>query len=281
MSAGIDRIRLPDESSARRAVNLLKDTALTWVRLPLKPDPHAQRKQQYRYHWNPLGMCSHVPEDRRIESFNVHVREKAQRVLSEDMVKTEKFCTSMRDGLDVRETLRNWYTGDIYVKELPPSRGELDTVVILFDQSHPERYPHRAVWFAEHQEESTLTFYATDPLEDLIGPGVARSRYGGLSLLFPPRTIPDIFRISRGSDYPSVAHQLTHGALLFSRQTNVALVSALEPDLAMRTMASRAGKHLVWIPLNSFGGETLRRLQRFHILNGRTVRSWASRFIGD
>ncbi len=281
MAVGIDRVRLPDETRARPAVNLLRDTALSWVRLPLKPDPTARRRQRYRYHWNPLGMCSHVPEDRRIESFNTHVREKARRALCEDLARSEKFTASMRDGVDARETMRNWYTGDIYVRELPPARGDMDTIVIIFDHGDPQRYPHRSVWYAEHEEESTLTFYATDPMADLIGPGIARARYGGLSLLFPPRPIPDIFRVTRAREFPSLAHQLTCGALRFSRQKHVAYVSSVKPDLALRTMASRERKHLVWIPLSSFGGETLRRLQRFHILNGRTVRSWASRFVGD
>ncbi|MBD3241592.1 MAG: hypothetical protein GF331_13465 [Chitinivibrionales bacterium] len=281
VSVGIDKVHLPGDSEPREAVNLLKDTQTTWVRLSIKPDPTLQKKKQYRFMWNPLGMCSHVPEDRRIESFNVHVRAKAKRVLSEDMVKTEKFVTSTRDGLDIRETLRNWYTGDLYVKELPPARGDLDTVVIVFDQDHDVRYPHQATWYAEHDEESTLTFYATDPMDDMIGPGVARARYGGLSLLFPPRPVPNVFQITRSSDFPSLAHQLAYGALLFTKKKNIAYVSARKPDLRLKRYATQLKRHIVWIPLSSFSSETLKRLQRFHVLNGRVVRSWASRYIGD
>lgn len=281
VSVGIDKVHLPGESEPRDAVNLLKDTQTTWVRLSIKPDPSQRKKKQYRFMWNPLGMCSHVPEDRRIESFNVHVRAKAKRVLSEDMVKTEKFTTSTRDGLDIRETLRNWYTGDLYVKELPPARGDIDSVVIVFDQDHDERYPQRATWYAEHDEESTLTFYATDPMDDMIGPGVARARYGGLSLLFPPRPVPNVFQITNSSDFPSLAHQLAYGAMLFTKQRNIAYVSARKPDLRLKRYASQLKRHIVWLPLSSFSSETLRRLQLFHVLNGRVVRSWAARYIGD
>lgn len=281
LSVGIDQVVLPGEDSPREAVNLLKDTHTTWTRLSIKPDPSQLQKKRYRYHWNPTGMCSHVPEDRRIESFNVHLRTRALRVLSEDMAKSEKFTTSIRDGLDMRETLRNWYTGDIYVKELPPSRGSVDTVVLLFDQDHDERYPHCATWYAEHDEESTLTFYATDPMEDLIGPGIARARYGGLSLLFPPRAIPNVFQFTRASDFRCLGHQLTYGAMLYSKERSVVYVANRTPDLALRQLARKLGKHLVWLPLHSFSNETLRRLQRFHVLNGRVVRSWATRFIGD
>ena len=122
-------------------------------------------------------MCSHVPEDERIEKFNDHVRNKALSMLREDLVVSEKFTVSVRDGVDIRETLTKWYTGDIYVKELPQSRGAMDTVVILFDADHDELYPHKATWFAEHDQESTLTFYSTDPFDNMIGPGVARSQH--------------------------------------------------------------------------------------------------------
>ena len=65
-------------------------------------------------------MCSHVPEDERIEKFNDHVRNKALTLLREDLTVSEKFTVSMLDGLDVRETLSKWYTGDLYVKQIRP-----------------------------------------------------------------------------------------------------------------------------------------------------------------
>ena len=36
---------------------------------------------------------------------------------------SEKFTTSVRDGIDIRETLRNWHTGDLYVKVAPAEPG--------------------------------------------------------------------------------------------------------------------------------------------------------------
>ena len=197
LSVGIDKIVLPEGSSARSAVNLLRDFSFVWQRLSIKPDPTELQKKKYRYSWDPRGMCSHVPEDERIEKFNAHVRNKALAIVREDLVVSEKFTVSVRDGVDIRETLTKWYTGDIYVKELPPSRGAMDTVVIVFDADHDELYPHKATWFAEHDEESTLTFYSTDPFDNMIGPGVARSYYGGLCLLFPPRPVPNIFEVRK------------------------------------------------------------------------------------
>ena len=281
LSVGIDKIVLPDESSAHTAVNFLRDFSFVWQYLSIKPDPTDLQKKKYRYSWDPGGMCSHVPEDERIEKFNDHVRNKALSMLREDLVVSEKFTVSVRDGIDIRETLTKWYTGDIYVKELPPSRGAMDTVVILFDSDHDELYPHKATWFAEHDQESTLTFYSTDPFDNMIGPGVARSQYGGLCLLYPPRAVPNIFEIPTNIEFKSNAECLTYGALLFSEERRIAFVAKNKPGVRLRKMAESLKKHIVWVPLSTFSSETLKKLRTFHVLNGKHVRSWAARFIGE
>lgn len=281
ISVGIDQVQRPDRGSPEKAINLFRDMEMVWKTLSIKPDPSELRKKKYRFFWNPLGMCSHLPEDRRVENFNSYIRTKAQRILCEDFVKTERFESSVKDGIDIRESLRNWHTGDIYIKEIPPSRGSVDTVVILFDDNHDDKYPNRATWYAEHEEESTLTFYGTDPFEDMIGPGVARCQYGGLSLLFPPRSIPSAFDLTEKSSLKKLSHRLIYGALLFTKEKSIAYVSAKKPDIYLKRLASKMKKRVIWIPISSFSTETLRRLRRFHILNGKEVRSWASRFIGE
>ncbi len=86
----------------------------------------------------------------------------------------------IRDGIDLRDTLRHWYEGDIYVKVLPPNRGNLDAAVMLFDSpADPRDYPWRTTWFAEHRDESTLAFYATDFRQQAVGPGICLATYGG------------------------------------------------------------------------------------------------------
>ena len=281
IGVGINHISIPQWGGRLNAVNLFRDFQMHWKTITIKPDPSFERRKKYRFSWNPLGMCSHVPEDTRIERFNTYVRKKSLKILVEDFVKSEKFSTSVKDGIDIRETLRNWHTGDIYVKEIPPSKGKIDTVVVIFDDDKDEKYPHCATWYAEHQEESTLSFYATDPMENMIGPGIARCYYGGLSLLFPPRQIPDIFEFTSKSNLPDLATRLTYGAMLFSSEKVVGYIAARKPGAVMKSLASRLKKQLLWIPLNTFSNETLRSLRRFHILNGKTVRSWAGRFIGD
>jgi hypothetical protein len=281
VSVGIDKVQMPDETGAKSAINLFRDVRLFWRTLSIKPDPTQLTKKKYRFSWNPNSACSHVPEDARIEHFNAHVRKKAEAVVCEDRSLTEKFTVSVKDGIDIRETMRNWFTPDIYVREAPPSQGKTDMVVIIFDEGHDEKYPHYATWYAEHEQESTLTFYATDPSTDMIGPGIARSHYGGLSLLFPPRMVPNVFALENIPELKSLAEYLAYGGLLFSREKIIPYVAAKKPGVRLVALAKKFKKRFVWIPLSAFSMETIRRLRTFHVLNGKTVRSWAARFIGE
>ncbi len=71
-------------------------------------------QDKWRNAWNPFGQCSWPPEDIAIERFRTHVKDKALSLMGNDLARTEKFSTSLKDGLDIRETLRNWHTGDLY-----------------------------------------------------------------------------------------------------------------------------------------------------------------------
>jgi hypothetical protein len=281
VSVGIDKVQIPGETGATPAINLFRDVRLFWRTLSIKPDPSQLAKKKYRFSWNPGSVCSHVPEDKRIEGFNAHVRKKAEAVVCEDRSLTEKFTVSVKDGIDIRETMRNWFTPDIYVREIPPSQGKTDMVVIIFDEGHDDKYPHCATWYAEHDQESTLTFYATDPFADMIGPGISRSHYGGLSLLFPPRLIPNVFALADVPELKNLAEYLAYGGLLFSQEKIIPYVAAKKPGVRLATLAKKFNKRFVWIPLSAFSMETIRRLRTFHVLNGKTVRSWAARFIGE
>ncbi len=281
MKIGINHISTPTHPEPAEAVNLLQDEPKTWHTIHIKKLPDKDKQKQYRYLWDPRGMCSHVPEDKRIEGFNQTLRKKSHKIMVESLAKSEKFTSSIKDGIDIRETLRNWHTGDVYIKETPPFNKNVDTVVIIFDHKHDDKYPHRATWYAEHKQESTLTFFATDPFANLIGPGIAEAEYGGVSLLFPPRFIPDVFSSFPSSRFADATEQLVFGAVIHSRERHITYVSYQKPTLRLRLMAKKFKRSLIWVPLSSFSNETLRRLRYFHILNSKHVRSWASHFIAE
>jgi hypothetical protein len=279
LRVGPEHVRLPGNQEIVDAFNFFENPLRQWRNISLRraPDQKEQNKS-YRFD-SSQGYCSHTPEDQKIENFNSFLRKSTLKHLSEFSTKNEKFTTSLKDGLDIRETLRNWHTGSIYVKELPNCKTKIDTVIILFDLQNDEKYPLLTTWYAEHEQESTLSFYATDPEQNVIGPGIARAYYGGLSLLFPPRPIPSVQNSVLIKGRP-LHEALCEAALMHSQERTISLVSPQKPGIALREMANAYGKQIVWQPLSRFNQETLERLHTFHILENKDIRSFASRFIG-
>jgi len=278
---GIDQADVPGWGTSKM-VSRLSGQALTWRNCELRPKPAERERKLWKQRWDPYGMCSWPPEDDRIESFHNHVREQAKAILGADLARSEKFSSSVMDGIDIRETLRNWHTGDLYVKVIPPSRGSIEVVVFLFDvPADPRVYTNRATWYAEHSEESTLAFFATDHMKNMVGPGIAQAEYGGAFFLFPPRPILDIWEDPRLNFADTLEERLLAAAFLHSKERHVAVVSARPPLASWRRLASRYHRKIVHLPLHRFGGQLIERLRRFHVLNGKSVRSFAADFIRD
>ena len=96
------------------------------------------------------------------------------------------------DGIDVRETIRHWSEGKIYVRELGRVPGEVGSLVVIFDEDE-ERYPYLQTWLGEHDQESDMAFFCTDPTQGVVGPGICRTTYGGFLLSYPPQRILDVW----------------------------------------------------------------------------------------
>jgi len=279
ISLGIDRGRLPDGEIVR-LVSRLPGPPLTWRGLQLQRRPDRQERDQWRMRWNPFSQCSWPPEDKLIEDFRAHVFDKARAVMGADLARTEPFTTSVMDGIDIRDTLRHWYENQIYVKILPPSRGKLDCVVMLFDSpADPRDYPWRTTWYAEHTEESTLAFFATDFGQELVGPGIAQATYGGALFLFPPFAIPDVWRDPELDFTETLEERLLAAACRYSACPHIALLSPAPPGAGWRKLAQRYRKKWVHLPLGHFSDATIQQLRIVHVLNGKEVRSYAADFI--
>jgi hypothetical protein len=279
LDMGIGRAELPDGDVATMK-SRLPGPPVIWGSLELHRRPPRADQQQYAMQWNPFRQCSWPPEDQKIERFRSHVKDHALSLMGQDLALTEKFSTSLKDGLDIRETLRNWHTGDLYVKVFPPTRGSLDCVVMLFDSpADPRDYPWRITWHAEHQDESTLSLFATDFHEELVGPGIALATYGGAMFLFPPRPIPDIWRDPNFDAADTLEERLLLAACHHANERHIALLSHAPAGIAWRRIAKQFGKRLVHVPLAHFSQETVAQLRMFHVLNGQQVRSYAEHFI--
>lgn len=276
---GIDQARLPD-GQVVPIVNRLAGAATEWRSIELNRKPLKYDEKKWQMAWNPYRQCSWPPEDEQIESFRSRVIERAKAALGADLARTEKFTTSMMDGLDIRETMRHWYDGELYVKIQPPTIGHLDAAVFLFEsQADPRSYPWRTTWFAEHKDESTLAFFATDFRQEMIGPGVAVATYGGALFLYPPRPIDDIWMDAELDFADTMEDRVVAAACLHSRSRHIAILSPTAPGAAWKRLAKRYGKRLVHVPLGHFNDAMVQQLRTVHVLNGQQVRSYASHFI--
>jgi len=279
LKMGIDKAFLPGFGPLAMT-SRLPGPPVQWQTLELNRRAKKIDQRKWKTRWNPYGQCSWPEEDTRIESFRNRVIERAQGMIGADLARTEKFTTSMMDGIDLRETLRHWYDGSLYVKVQPPTIGHLDATVMLFDnEADPREYAWRATWFAEHVEESTLAFFATPFQKEMLGPGVAVSTYGGALFLFPPRHIADIWEDERLDLADTLEQRLVAAACLHSQSKHIALLSWTAPGIALKKIAKLFKKALVYVPLGHFSDSVVQQLRTFHVLNGKHVRSYAAHFI--
>ena len=251
---GVGKVQLPD-GDIEKAVNRLPGPPVSWRSMSLNRRPPQIQQNEWRMRWNPYRQCSWPPEDTKIENFRNHVKDVALKMMGSDLARTEKFTTSLMDGLDIRETLRNWHTGDLYVKIAPPTRGSLDCVLMLFDSpADPRDYPWRLTWHAEHQDESTLSFFASNFLQEVVGPGICQATYGGCMFLFPPRPVPEVWQDPRFDFCDTLEERLLAAGCYHSQHKHIAVLSESPPGIAFRKIARRFGRKLVHVPLRSHGG---------------------------
>jgi hypothetical protein len=189
------------------------------------------------------------------------------------------------DGIDIRETIRNWHEQQLYVMERVPVKGKVGSVVLVFDQDppdaqHREQYPWRMTWLGEQDDESDMAFYATPAGEDVMGPGISRCVYGGIMLTYPPMRVYDIWK----DPFFQVAHskpeRLLLAAIDYSEERLIAYVAAKPPRSWCYTFAEKMNKKVIYIPIGQFSPVMLRKLQIFHVLDGYDVRTYAKDYIG-
>ncbi|MDP6180405.1 MAG: hypothetical protein QGG48_10985, partial [Desulfatiglandales bacterium] len=72
-----------------------------------------------------FSICSYPPEDVVVEGYGKYLQKKALEIRTEEDSSIVPFMSSMLDGLDIRQTIREWPQGPIYVKEERPLRGKV------------------------------------------------------------------------------------------------------------------------------------------------------------
>jgi len=225
-------------------------------------------------------ICSYPPEDLIVEDFGRYLRRRGTSVLTEERARTVPFTTSILDGIDVRETIRSWHDGRIMVRELGRAPGDVGSVVVVFDADEDDaRYPHLQTWHGEHEQESDMAFYCTDPLQGVVGPGICRVTYGGFLLSHPPRRLADVWTDPDYRPAESKAEVLLLAALDYCTERVVVYVAARPPRPVLQRLAGRLGLKVLYLPLGSLSPTTLRRVRKMHILSGHAKRNAARDYI--
>ncbi|MHA1733416.1 MAG: hypothetical protein ACTSU5_15825 [Promethearchaeota archaeon] len=281
------RRHLPVESGGGGSVRIR--------RRPKEPREGAWREQWEESQFN--STVSYPPEDRRFEDLVAFIKYKARRILKAKLTRVHEFTSSLMDGLAIRETLRNWFRKKIFVKEEIPFRGEIGPVVVIFDEDEERReYEFEMIWMAEHGQESDVALYSTFPEDNLIGPGIARVELGGFCAVFPPLAWNgyDLFdpwnKQIHFREYHEEMADITdkrHEKLLACGIYNAApsqkfilYVASRAPRQRMVQLARKRGGHeILYLPLETYSEDVVRKLRVIHLLRGKRTREFAGKYI--
>lgn len=243
----------------------------------------ARKKERVAGEWaretNGSAICSYPPEDLVIENYGRFLKKKAKSILSEERTRVEPFQTSILDGIDIRETVRNWHQKKIYVRQLDKISGEVGAVVVVFDEDREDRYGYLTTWLGEHQNESDMAFYSTFPFDHIVGPGIGRAEYGGFLMTLPPRRMYDVWSDPDYDFAQSKPERLLLAALDYSVQQYVVYVAAKPPRTIFRSVASHLNRRIVYIPVGALSPAKMKKLRVVHVLDSYERRNDAQQYI--
>ncbi len=245
----------------------------------LKP----RKKEKFAGEWasqvNGAGICSYPPEDLVVEDYGRYLKKKGKSILSEERVRVEPFTTSILDGIDMRETIRNWYARRIYVRQFQKIQGEVGSVVVIFDEDRDNRYSYMTTWLGENQNESDMAFYSTFPFDHLVGPGIGRAEYGGFLMSLPPRRMYDVWQDADYEFAESKSERLLLAGIDYSIQRHVVYVAAKPPRTIFKTIASRVGRTIIYVPIGQISPVSLKKIRVVHVLDGYDKRDIAKDYL--
>lgn len=251
-------------------------------------DRHRKKNSRLRFQPpGPFSICSYPPEDLSIENFGDFLKKKGTQLLSEEGARTIPFSSSLEDGLDVRETIRHWAEGKLYVKAKGKPPGGVGSVVMIFDEDAPkaeeeafqEKYNWKTTWLGEHNQESDMAFYGTSPTLNVVGPGISRCEYGGFLMSYPPRRMLNVWEDPDYAECRTKAEVLLMAAIDYATKPVVVYVAAKPPRSFFKSFAQRFGKKVIYIPRGQLSPVTLDKLRVFHVLDGHERRGIADEYI--
>ena len=254
------------------------------VPIPVKKKKRERVPGEWKKNFQGFYICSYPPEDVVVEGYGLYLQKKALEIRSEENSRIVPFISSILDGLDIRQTIREWPGDKIYVKENRPLRGKVGSVVVIFDPDLPDKegregFPWKVTWLGEHDQESDMSFYSTTAGEIMDGPGISRCQYGGFMLTYPPLRVYDIWKDPFFDVARNKPERLLMSAIDYSVERHVVYVASEPPTGWCRSMAARLGKKIIYLPIGIFSPVTLKKIRQFHVLDGHHVRKYARHYI--
>ncbi len=254
-------------------------------------------KSSEKFFFPTRSLCSYPPEDNIVESFGKIIKKRGLDLLCEASKKILPFTTSLEDGIHIRETLKQ-RIGKIgsssnkpgfYVEKKEFPAGKIGSCVVIFHEDSLETlpsdytmFPWAMTWQGEHSQESDMAFYATTPMKGIIGPGIARCRYGGFLLSYPPRRMYDVWHDRDYQDHFLKRQDILLAAGIdYSLEPLIIYTAPTAPSHDMIEYARMRGKKVLFLPLNRFSQKRLTRLQLFHVLDSKERRTSAEEYIND
>jgi hypothetical protein len=282
--AGIETLSLSGDEIWLRTRKLRIRRRLPRMKQRLKPAGlKARKREKFKGEWaketNGASICSYPPEDLVIEHYGRFLKRHAKAKLSEERLRVEPFLSSILDGIDLRETVRNWHNGKLYVREWGKFSGDVGALILIFDEDRGDRYRYLTTWLGEHQNESDMAFYSTQPFEHLVGPGIGRAEYGGLLMTLPPRRLFDVWSDPDYDTAETKAERLLLAGLDYSMERNVVYVAAKPPRSIFRHFAARVNRKIIYIPLGQLSPTKLKKIRVVHVLDGYQRREEAKQYL--
>jgi hypothetical protein len=245
----------------------------------LKDRPKERYPGEWAQHVDGDAICSYPPEDLVIEDYGRMLRQKARSMLSDDRTHVEPFRTSLLDGIDVHETIRNWHRGEIWVRRSERLAGDVGAVVVVFDEDPGDRYGYCTTWLGEHQNESDMAFYSTFPFDHMIGPGIGRAEYGGFLMVLPSRRMFDVWSDPDYDMAESKSERLLLAGLDYSLERHVLYVASKPPRSIFRNTAARLGRSIIYLPIGQLSPVKLKKIRVVHVLDGYQRRRDAKEYL--
>lgn len=261
----------------------------TGVKVPLRPRPRRGERDEFRREWDRNEFrdpfrnrhVSHIPEDLRLEAFAEYLRRRAMDLLAARQSRTLEFTSSLLDGIEIRETIRNWHVSRrLYVRDERPAKGKVGPVVAVFEEDDDFRmYPWMLTWLSEFDYECDLALYATEPGRQVIGPGISRCEYGGFACIWPAQRIRDVWTDPDFDRAADKSERLLMAAIKYARDPYIAFTGPRPPRPFLNSLAARKGRKILYVPPGMLSPAEVAKIRQVHVLQGPHVRQHADKYI--